>query len=209
MAETDYLDPGPGRLATQLNKTELRHRILGLSRRGVSPYRISVALGEGDSEKGIAPVQMSPEQVKATIKRYLEHVHGEDAITIEALRVMENERLDEWQRALETELYITETDSAGRTTKKLNLRAMDRLLKLSDRRARMNGLDAPQRIEVAGAVQVLHEMGVDPERIEAAEEAFVSSFGRNALDPGIVDAVEVKDEDPLDQLEAARAPESP
>lgn len=68
------------------------------------------------------------------------------------LRTLEVERLDELLKGL----WATAT--AGDTT------AVDRVLKIMERRAKLLGLDAPSKIDITERVRVLaEEMGMDPD----------------------------------------------
>jgi len=169
------------RLSDKVNRVELRSRILSLVRKGATAQQVSDTLAAGDLERGIEPVQLSVQQIQHMVRKYLDRVHEEDALTIDQLRTLENERLDElW---LEMQRRLQNPDGS------LNLKIIDRLTRLSERRARMNGLDAAQRHEFnfGGGLAVL---GIEEEHLERAQEAFRDAFVR----PGIEEA-EVVDTD--------------
>jgi hypothetical protein len=154
----------------QLEKAETRNRILNLVRNGASYQQVSETLA--DPQNGV-PVEVTPQEVSNFIKAYLNRIHTEDALTIEQLRVMENERLDALWRQLSAN--VRNVDGS------LNLRVVDRLTRLSERRSKMNGFEAAQKHEhyIGNPLQVL---GIEAEHIERAERAW--------LEVGQGDAVE-------------------
>ncbi|MFD8777536.1 hypothetical protein [Streptomyces sp. NPDC059916] len=85
--------------------------------------------------------------------RALEQRRDEEAAVASAYRQQENERLDElmaavWERATTpTPQY---SKDGIHTHDEIDLRAVDTLLRLMDRRAKLNGLDSPVRTEVSG-----------------------------------------------------------
>jgi hypothetical protein len=171
------------RLTDKLRATEQRNRILSLIRNGATGEQVSEILAKGDPERGIEPVHMDPRTVNATVRKYLERVHTEDSLTIEQLRVLENERLDAiWAKL--SQQVINQDGS-------VNVKIVDRLTRLSERRAKMNGLDAAQRIE-HHIGDGLAALGIESEHIERAKQAFVESFEAR----GIPD-VEVVEEETL------------
>lgn len=90
------------------------------------------------------------------VARALEDNRATLALGVEALREQELERLDLLQRKATVEL---ESESEGTV-----LAAVDRLIKISESRRRLLGLDAPQKHEVAA--QVLYAVeGVDVEKL--------------------------------------------
>ena len=75
---------------------------------------------------------------KSTVKRWIDAaIENVDKDSSEQLFTMENMRLDVAQRA------IMQTVAQG------HLGAIDRLLRIMERRARLNGLDAPQRVDLS------------------------------------------------------------
>ena len=176
------------RLTDKVNRIELRSRILSLVRRGATAEQVSQTLAKGDTENGIEPVEMSPERVGQLVRTYLDKVHTEDELTIEQLRVLENERLDDLWLQLQRQLV-----NADQT---INLKIVDRLTRLSERRAKMNGLDAAQRHEFMFG-SGLAVLGIEEEHLNRAQEAFKTAFEQ----PGVVDAEVVDDGE---EAEAAR-----
>lgn len=85
--------------------------------------------------------------------RALEQRRDEEAAAASAYRQQENERLDElmaavWERATTPSPQFSK--DGIHTHDEIDLRAVDTLLRLMDRRAKLNGLDSPIRTEVSG-----------------------------------------------------------
>ncbi|MFM9373261.1 hypothetical protein [Streptomyces sp. Da 82-17] len=85
--------------------------------------------------------------------RALEQHREEESAEIGFYRQQENERLDAlmtavWERATTPQPVFTK--DGVHTHDEIDLRAVDTLLRLMDRRARLNGLDAPARTELSG-----------------------------------------------------------
>lgn len=170
MAETDYMiEPGT-REPNELQRVERSRIVLNLRRGGLQTDEIVRALQNLDP-----PIIMSEKAVSRVIQRYLDRVNAEDIETASQLRVLENQRLDQlWRR------YIR--DALGGDVKAATL-----LIKISERRARMNGLDSPQIVQHQGVLQHLHTLGVDMEEVKRAEEAFrTADFGSHIPDVEIV-----------------------
>lgn len=74
---------------------------------------------------------------KSTVKRWIDAaIDGVDKENAKALIVLENERLNRAQRAIWPAVINGQ------------LGAVDRLLRIQERRARLNGLDAPQKVDL-------------------------------------------------------------
>jgi hypothetical protein len=173
--------------AEQLQHVAQRNRILAMARRGATPGQISEVLAKGDDQRGIAPVAVEPERIKGLIRDYLESARKHDALTVDQLRVMEMERLDQLQQALETELRFTDPETGQQH---INLKVADRLLRLSERRAKMAGLDAPQVMEHRVG-EGLKELGLLEEHIHRADEAARHAFADRGL-PDPSDVIDVE-----------------
>jgi len=158
------------RLTDQLRATEQRNRILSLIRNGATTEQVSEILAKGDATH--EPVFLEPGTIGAMVKKYLDRVHTEDALTIEQLRVLENERLD----ALWAKVSAMLTNADG----SLNLKAVDRLTRLSERRSKMNGLDAAQKHEhfIGDGLRAL---GLEEEHVARARTAFLETFQHQGL----------------------------
>jgi DNA-binding transcriptional MerR regulator len=178
VAETDYLHTEIEKFRStdkRLQRTEVRNRILTMKRRGASFEQIRDVLAASDP-----PVEMTVDGIRSLVHRYLERVHKEDAETIEQLRAQENERLDDVLRILYPR--VIEGD----------MKAIDRFIRLSERRAKMNGLDAARQIE--HRISGMEELGLSKEMLERSEQAFTATYEED----GIAD-VEIVEEIP--QLE--------
>jgi hypothetical protein len=174
------------RLSDKVNTVELRNRVLSLVRKGATAEQVSQTLAAGDPEQGIEPVNLSPEQVGRMVKRYLDRVHETDALTLDQLRVLENERLDDLWLQLQRQLR-----NADGT---VNLKIVDRLTRLSERRAKMNGLDAAQKHEFLFG-NGLAALGIEEEHLDRARQAFVDTFANPGIKEPVIDADVVEDDD--------------
>lgn len=168
--------------------------MLSLVRKGATAEQVSQTLAAGDPENGIEPVTMNAGQVSRMVKGYLDRVHETDALTLDQLRVLENERLDEMWLQLQRQLRSADGS--------INLKIVDRLTRLSERRAKMNGLDAAQRHEFVFG-NGLAALGIEEEHLERAREAFVDTFSSPGVPEPVFDA-EVVDEDEPSLLPAPR-----
>jgi len=148
-------------LSLQLQRAEHRNRVLGLIRNGASPDQVSELLREGSP-----PVDLTPQEVTQFVKNYLNRVHTEDALTIEQLRVLENERLDVLWRQL-----MAHARNGDGTP---NLRVIDRLTRLSERRSKMNGIEAAQKHELT-VLNGLEVLGIEAELLERGQQAWLES----------------------------------
>ena len=87
------------------------------------------------------------------LNRALQVHYDEEAAEVSTYRQQENERLDAlleaaWPRATApSPVYNKQGDVVG---EELDMRAVDTVLRLMDRRAKLNGLDMPVRTEVSG-----------------------------------------------------------
>ena len=88
----------------------------------------------------------------------------------EELREIENARLDVAQAAIWPKV------------KKGNMDAIDSFIRLSARRSRMNGLDAPQKVQVGGNVRLEME-----EALGALERLLAAPEDENIVDAEVVD----------------------
>jgi len=156
-------------LSLQLQRAEHRSRILTLVRNGASAEQVSELLRDGSP-----PVDVTPQEVQRFVKGYLNKIHTEDALTIEELRVLENERLDRlWQQ-----LAATVRNADGTP----NLKVIDRMTRLSERRSKMNGMEAAQRHEHV-VYDGLAAMGLDSDLVERGRQAWIETGGEaNVID---------------------------
>lgn len=162
-------------LSGELEVVEQRHRVLRLVRRGGTAESVAEMLTKQGHE-------ITPQIVRRIVKRHLEKMHVEDALTVEELRAQENARLDEVMRILYERVLSGD------------MRAIDRFIRLSARRAKLNGLDAPTRVDL-GAGEGLRALGLDADTIQAATEAFKTAFRDDEIpDVEVVDDGEEPDE---------------
>jgi hypothetical protein len=148
-------------LSLQLQRAEHRNRILGLIRNGASPEQVVEMLATGQP-----PLEVTEAEIKRFVKSYLNKIHTEDALTIEEMRVLENERLDRlWQQ-----LAAQARNADGSP----NLKVVDRLTRLSERRSKMNGFEAAQRHEHV-VFNGLAAMGLDADLVDAGQKAWLES----------------------------------
>lgn len=171
-AETDYLEPtgdpetfGAVVRADSLQRKERRHRILELRRKGFTHSAISELLAKG--EDGKPPFEITPSGVGSAISAYLKELAEADGETVDELRVLENERLDNMFRRLELDAV-----SKNPRTKVAAIRAQ---LKVMERKAKLNGLDAPTKVE--GKINVNHTAIADPKLVQAAEQEWREKYG--------------------------------
>lgn len=128
---------------------ERRKRVLDLRLAGVT-YR-AIAKAEGVSH---ATIVSDVQAALADIPRH----------SADELRQVETERLDQLQRAVWGDAL------------KGHLGAVDKALRIVDRRARLLGLDAPQQVQISGDV----DLDATAEKImQAAELAFRAANGED------------------------------
>jgi hypothetical protein len=95
----------------------------------------------------------SPNAARRDLTRALKAHRDEEAAEVSVYRQQENERLDAlleaaWPRATKpSPVFDKEGNIVG---EELDMRAVDTVLRLIDRRAKLNGLDAPGRTELSG-----------------------------------------------------------
>lgn len=123
--------------------TVRRTKLLELRREGV----------RYDDERVEALGYSSPDAARKDLHRALEAHRNAEAAEVSIYRQQENERLDAlleaaWPRATQPSPVF---DKEGNVVDHaLDMRAVDTVLRLMDRRAKLNGLDAPVRTELSG-----------------------------------------------------------
>ncbi|MET8571887.1 hypothetical protein [Streptomyces sp. NPDC004783] len=123
--------------------TVRRTKLLALRREGV----------RYDDERVEALGYSSPDAARKDLHRALEAHRDAEAAEVSIYRQQENERLDAlleaaWPRATQpTPVFDKERNIVG---EELDMRAVDTVLRLMDRRAKLNGLDMPARTELSG-----------------------------------------------------------
>lgn len=182
-AETDYIYETEGGLqveskaqlfrADEIERQEFRHRLLQLRRQGFPYDQIAQIVSKGDDDK--PPRQIGAEQVRRHVVRYLDDLRAEDTETVEALRQIDNDRLEAMFRRFEIDARITGKENAD-----LRRRAMLAQLRILERHAKLNGLDPPTQIEVGGAVD--HHLVASPEHVAAVDRSFRERHGGNVIE---------------------------
>ncbi|MFD7980198.1 hypothetical protein [Streptomyces sp. NPDC059071] len=133
----------PHSLAEQAEVAARRAELIRLRLRGV-PFNDPRILGLGYA---------SPQAASKDLIRALEANRDAAAAEASVYRQQENERLDAlltavWAQATEERpLYGKDGEFIGNA---VDMRAVDTVLKLMDRRAKLNGLDMPVKTEVSG-----------------------------------------------------------
>lgn len=126
-----------------LEVTERRRNLARLRRQGV----------RFDDERVLRLGYTSSGAARRDMNRALTKARDEEAVEISAYRQLENERLDElleaaWPQATTRQPILDkEGEVVGHA---VDMRAVDTVLRLMDRRAKLNGLDMPARTEVSG-----------------------------------------------------------
>jgi len=172
--------PRSTEMQLQLQRTEYRNRVLTMVRNGASAEQVVELLAAGQP-----PLEVTEQAIKQFVKKYLNKIHTEDALTIEEMRVLENERLDR----LWTQLANVARNEDGSP----NLKVIDRMTRLSERRSKMNGFEAAQRHEHV-VYDGLAALGLDKELAERGQQAWISG---STEDP----AVEIADADVVEESE--------
>lgn len=133
----------PRSKAEMAEVADRRKQLVALRRRGV----------RYDDQRIVDLGYSSPAAARKDFIRALEHARDEQAAEVSVYRQEENERLDAlleaaWPRATQpSPIFDKEGNVVG---EQLDMRAVDTVLRLMDRRAKLNGLDAPIRTELSG-----------------------------------------------------------
>lgn len=120
-----------------------RTKLLELRRQGV----------RYDDERIEALGYSSPSAARKDLNRLLEAHRNEEAAEVSIYRQQENERLDAlleaaWPRATQPSPVFNKDGEV--VDHALDMRAVDTVLRLMDRRAKLNGLDMPVKAELSG-----------------------------------------------------------
>lgn len=107
-----------------------------------------------DDERIIALGYASADAARRDMNRALTQAREEEAVEVGAYRQLENERLDEllqaaWPQATKPQPVLDKEGEVVAMT--IDMRAVDTVLRLMDRRAKLNGLDMPAKTELTGA----------------------------------------------------------
>lgn len=129
--------------AHQSEVAERRRNLARLRRQGV----------RFDDERILALGYTSASAARRDMNRALTRNREEEALEVATYRQQENERLDAlleaaWPRATEPQpIFDKDGIVVGEA---IDMRAVDTVLRLMDRRAKLNGLDMPVRTEISG-----------------------------------------------------------
>lgn len=120
-------------LARERRNDRQRAEIMSLLMAGLSQDAIGTRLG------------ISRREVEYVLTR---HLRSQPAQGVAEMRTVENARLNRAQAAIWTR--VLEGD----------LQALDRFMRISERRSRLNGLDAPFQVELSGHVRIEMEQAL-------------------------------------------------
>jgi DNA-binding transcriptional MerR regulator len=151
--------------ADKFRTSERRNRVLRLRRDGFTYEQIAEAITKGQDGKD--PDELTPVGASSIVQNYVTRLAEQDADTITVLRQIDNERLERMFRRLEAALLEAET------VKEKDM-IVARQLRVLERKAKLNGLDAPQRHEIAGRVNV--EMLANPDHVAKVDQEFAKRF---------------------------------
>lgn len=120
-----------------------RTKLLALRRQGV----------RYDDDRILNLGYASASAARRDLHRTLEIHRNEEAAEVSIYRQQENERLDAlleaaWRQATEPQPVLSKEGEVIGTA--VDMRAVDTVLRLMDRRAKLNGLDMPVKAEVSG-----------------------------------------------------------
>ncbi|MFG2677040.1 hypothetical protein [Streptomyces sp. NPDC048445] len=133
----------PASKAKQALTSERRTKLFQLRLQGV----------KYDDPRILALGYATPSAASKDVIRGLQSRRDDEAAEISVYRQQENERLDSlleavWNKATSPSPVF---DREGmEVAREIDLKAVDTVLKLMDRRAKLNGLDMPQRTELSG-----------------------------------------------------------
>jgi hypothetical protein len=139
-----------------------------------------------DDDRILALGYTSPNAARRDLHRALAAHRDEERAEVSIYRQQENERLDAlleaaWPRATQPHpVFDKEGNPVG---EELDMRAVDTVLRLMDRRAKLNGLDMPVKAEVSGP-------GGGAIPVTATTAAELQSLIRAAGDPNDPDDLE-------------------
>lgn len=136
--------------ATQASISSRRAKLIKYRREGVRYDDPRITGPESDTCLGYSSVQGASKD----LIRALEEARDAEKAEASVYRQQENERLDSlleavWSKAtIPSPVFDREREVVAH---EIDLKAVDTVLKLMDRRAKLNGLDTPVRSEITGA----------------------------------------------------------
>lgn len=121
----------------------------------------------------------TPGAARKDLTRALQNHHDEEAAEAKVYRQQENERLDDllaavWDKATTPSPVFNKDREI--VAEEIDLKAVDTVIKLIERRAKLNGLDMPVKAELSGPDGGPMQLGPVGEE----ELALLMSIGRNA-----------------------------
>lgn len=168
--------------AEQTDEIENRRRDVAALLAARLPYReIGRRLGVS-----VGTVARDVEKIRRTWQdRYAEDYNAHASEQLATLDIVKQRLLPRVLVGGKPEEEIVEGRPTGRTVPTMDLWALDRLLGVMDREARLLGLDAPQRIEVQMHVEVVAkaiehvviELGLDPDVVRPVLGAKLRELG--------------------------------
>lgn len=156
--------------ANNLVRVERRNRILSLRRMGFTYDQISAACAKGDEDH--EPFEITPRGCQEAVVRYVNSLTKDDTESIEVIRHIENERLERMFKRLEADTHSTNP--------KVRVGAIRAQIRVMERHARMNGLDAATKVDVSGGID--HRLVADPKHVRAVDEAFRRRHGGGVIE---------------------------
>jgi hypothetical protein len=171
--------------------TVRRTKLLALRRQGV----------RYDDERILALGYASSAAARKDLNRALTRHRDEEASEVSVYRQQENERLDAlleaaWPQATERQPILNKEGDV--VAHAVDMRAVDTVLRLMDRRAKLNGLDMPVKNELTGADGgPLALSTADPDKLAA----LIAATSRLDSDAPANTATSTPDEDDEDEDE--------
>jgi DNA-binding transcriptional MerR regulator len=160
-----------------LERVEVRNRILKLRRQGFSSRDISMILLRGQDQG--PSVEISERQVRTRLSTYVAELRAEDTENADVLREIDTERLQLMFRRLEADAS-SEDPMVKRQAILAQLRVLERF-------ARLHGLDQT-KLTVEGDVN--HNLIADPKHVAAVDEAFRKRHGGKVIELPASDVAE-------------------
>lgn len=152
------------RRAGKLTRAKRRTDVLTLATAGHTPDHIAATLSAKYESEGHGKI--TAKSVEGIIRKALIEWQERDEAAVESVRAMQLARLDDLLPAVYLE------------AKKGKLKALDRVLKLEQLRARIAGTEAPRRLELNAHLS----LGLDPAEVEREEAAWRAAGGDDVID---------------------------
>jgi hypothetical protein len=153
--------------ARNIKRVEKRNRVLRLRRDGLTYDQISEALTKGTD--GGPPDAITERGAASAVAQYVAELLSEDSETAEVLRQIDGERLERMFSRLEADLMRAGEDRAERRA------IIHSQIRILERAAKLNGLDAPTKVE--GKVEVNVRAVADPIHVRAVDASYSERFG--------------------------------